>query len=307
MLFKRFIPFLYIILSIIAFNRSSEKSSENNATLSFEAIQGIKFYEVKRAFESGLSFNDLGFQQEPEWILQFLPQDSVAVYSPLKNKMLNFSIYHDHDNYYRFANEWFRTKLITKDSLVFQRLEVKSLRVKDDERSNVFMTFYAEQFIKKLNTTVEELRKPSKADTAFVLKKVKAANTHPLDSNFFFAARQPVQFKSINPQLTVSKVANQDILLNQSRSYDYLYPEYQIKIKEAYQDFSYTFRAIVDEKGKIWVYDFVVFEEDARASRKKVLQGIADVYLMNMMKITPGKTLEIPHASLIYINIKGKK
>lgn len=284
---------------------SNTKTSDN---LSFESVKGITFYEVRRAFENGLSFNDLGFQQEPEWILKFIANDSVAVYSPLKNKMLPFSIHHDHDNYYRFAQEWFRVNLVSKDSLVFQRLEVKSLKVKNDERSNVYMTFYADDYIKnKLKTTVEQLKRPLATDTAFIRKKATAANLHPLDSNYFFAARNPVQFISVNELLIVEKVSNQDKLLNQSKSYDYLYPEYNIIINKAYKDFSYSFSAIVDTAGKIYVYDFPVFDEDLKAGRKRLLQGIVDVYLLNMMQIVPGETLNIPHASLIYISIKGFK
>lgn len=300
--------FLLIIVAINGCQSNKSKATKAPDKLSFDSIKGITFYEVRRAFENGLTFNDLGFQQEPEWILQFLTQDSVTVYSPLKNKMLPFSIYHDHDNYYRFAQEWFRVNLISKDSLVFQRLEVKSLKVKDDERSNVYMTFYADDYIKnKLKTTVEQLKQPHASDTLFIKKKAAAANLHPLDSNYFFAARNPVQFISVNQQLLVEKVSNQDKLLNQSKSYDYLYPEYNITINRAYKDFYYSFRAIVDEEGKIYVYDFPVFDEDLKAGRKKLLQGIADVYLLNMMKITPGKTLNIPHASLINISVKGTR
>ena len=43
------------------------------------------------------------------------------------------------------------------------------------------------------------------------------------------------------------------------------------------------------------------FEE----SRKKVLQGIIDVYLQNWMEIKPGTTLGMPHSTLIMLHVKG--
>jgi hypothetical protein len=39
--------------------------------------------------------------------------------------------------------------------------------------------------------------------------------------------------------------------------------------------------------------------------RKKVLEGIIEVYLQNLLVVKPGTTLGIPHASLITVSVKG--
>jgi hypothetical protein len=304
----RAIASLFLISTIFACQSNSDNKNTNESKkLSFESIKGITFHEVRRAFENNVAFNDLGFQQEPEWKLQFLSNDTIVVYSPVMQKMLPFYIYHDHDSYYRFANEWFSIKSISRDSLVFQRLEVKSLRVKNDERSNVYMTFYADDYItKKLKTNIETLRKPKLSDSLFVRKKTNAANLNPLDSMSFYAARNPVKFIPKAPNIKVEKINRYDKLKNESKSYAYLYPEYNIEIRKAYKDFSSTFSAVVDSSGKVLVYDFLASDDDIKENRMKVIQGIADVYLSNLLEIKPGNTLGIPHASLIYLNVKGK-
>jgi hypothetical protein len=40
-------------------------------------------------------------------------------------------------------------------------------------------------------------------------------------------------------------------------------------------------------------------------SRKKVLEGIINVYLKNLLTIKPGTTLGIPHTSLIMLRVRG--
>src|SRR5690349_18030196 len=53
----------------------------------FDPIIGIKFYEVKRRFSTGLSFNEIGFQQEPSWIIRFKSRDTIEAYSPQFDRM----------------------------------------------------------------------------------------------------------------------------------------------------------------------------------------------------------------------------
>ncbi|QEK51097.1 hypothetical protein FYC62_04965 [Pedobacter aquae] len=286
---------------------SSDKNTVNNSELTFEDLKGIVFHEVRREFKNGLSFNEIGFQQEPEWTLAFQAQDSVDVFSPTMNKMVGFYLHHDHKSYYNFAKEWFSVISLAKDSIVLQRLEVQSLRVKNDVRSNVYMTFYADNYIKnKLKTTVAELRKPSKQDTLFVTERAKQANLHPLDSNYLFAARNPVKFTAISKNISVEKTSTFDKALSQSKSYAYLYPEYEVNISKAYKEFNFAFRVIVETSGKLTVYDFPTFDEDTEKAQRKVFQGILDVYLANMLKIEPGNTLGIKHASLVTLYVKGK-
>lgn len=306
-MFSRLTSSLLLLCVLIGCSSNPKKESNADNDLTFEDLKGIKFSEVKRQFNDGLSFNEIGFQQEPEWVLAFQTNDSVDVFSPTMNKMVGFYLHHDHANYYNFAKEWFGVKLLTKDSIVLQRLEVQSLKIKNDVRSNVFMTFYSDNLIKKLNTSIEVLRKPSGQDSLFVKKRADLTNQHPLDSAYMFAARNPVQFTSINKNATVSKRGANDKLLNQSKSYAYIYPEYDIYINKAYKDFYYAFRAVVETSGKITVYDFPTFDDETIETRKKLLQGILDIYVVNMLKAESGSTLGFKHASLVTLYVKGIK
>ena len=300
---------LFLLFSILILlgctQNKSDATSTGETALSFEDLKGITFHEVRRQFNDGLSFNEIGFQQEPEWTLAFQANDSVDVFSPTMNKMVGFYLHHDHANYYNFAKEWFGVKLLAKDSIVLQRLEVQSLKIKNDVRSNVFMTFYADSYIKKLNTSINELRKPNSKDSLFVKKRADLANQHPLDSTYMFSARNPVKFTALSKNASVSKRGTNDKQLIQSKSYAYIYPEYDIVINKAYKDFYYAFRAVVETNSKITVYDFPTFDEETIETRKKLLQGILDVYVSNMLKAEPGNTLGFQHASLVTLYIKG--
>lgn len=285
---------------------SDSKRERNKTPFSFEEIKGIKFIEIRRAFENGIAFNEQGFQQEPEWILIFQSDTTVKTYSPTRKKMIDFVVTHSHDAVYNFAKEWFRVKKMSKDSLVFQRLQVNAKQVAKDIRSNVYMTFYSEDYIyNKLKTTSDELKKTRQIDSAFVKQKVRLANSKPMDSSLFFAARNPVVFSPNNNLVTIEKVSTVDKLLNRTASYDYLYPEYTVIINPAYKDFAYTISAIVDEKGQLFVYKFNAIDE-FKENRKKVLQGILDVYISKSTTIKPGSTLGIPHATLVVLNLIGK-
>ena len=298
---------IYIILFILltACNSSSKKHSEKNS-FSFQDVKGIKFIEVRRAFKSGIAFNEQGFQQEPEWIVVFQSDTTVKTYSPTRKKMIDFVITHSHDAVYNFAKEWFRVIKMNKDSLVFQRLQVNAKKVAKDIRSNVYMTFYSEDYIIKLKTTSQALQKPRPIDTAFVKKRAKLVNQKPMDSSLFFAARNPVEFTPKNNIVKIKKVSIVDKLANKTASYDYLYPAYTVTIQPAYKNFAYTISAVVDENGKLFVYKFNAIDE-FKENRKKVLQGILDVYISQSAIIKPGSTLGFPHATLIVLNLIGKE
>ena len=298
---------LLLLLFLFACNQKQVKEVDGQNPVSFATVKGIKFIEVRRAFDNGIAFDDQGFQQEPEWIVQFLSDTTVNTYSPTRKKMIHFIVTHSHDAVYNFAKEWFRVLKISKDSLVFQRLQVAAKVVQKDARSNVYMTFYAEDYIKnKLKTSVKELQKPKKLDSLFVKKHAEMVNQNPLDSAHFFAARNPVEFIAKSKLITVQKISNIDKLQNHSASYDYLYPEYEIIIQPAYKEFYYSISAIVDEKGKLFVYRFNAIDE-YRENRKKVLQGILDVYVSQLAKVKPGKTLGFKHSTLVVLDLVGKK
>jgi hypothetical protein len=298
---------ILLLFTFCSCNRNSSKESASKVGVSFEKVKGIKFIEVRRTFDNGIAFDQQGFQQEPEWIVQFLSDTLVDTYSPTRKKMIRFVVTHSHDAVYNFAKEWFRVKKFSKDSLVFQRLQVNGKVVENDIRSNVYMTFYAEDYIKnKLKTTAAELQKPRKVDSLFVRNHAELSNKNPLDSAHFFAARNPVVFTPKSEMINIEKLSNVDKLQNHSASYDYLYPEYRITISPAYKDFAYTISAVVDQKGKLFVYKFNA-DEDYKENRRKVLQGILDVYISHLTIVQTGSTLGFKHSTLVVLDLIGRK
>ncbi|MFI5451499.1 hypothetical protein ACHMWN_05020 [Pedobacter sp. UC225_61] len=282
---------------------------ENN--LSFKDVNGIRFYEVKRRFKNGLSFNEVGFQQEPTWTIEFKAPDTMLAYSPEIARMQGFYLQHDHEKVYNFAREFFRAKVISKDSLILQRLQVngKQIMGDDDERSDVYCTYYTKDYIEnKLHTTIKELQRPSKADTLFIKRLSERTYRNPKNPDTAFAARQPVVFEPKSKFITAKKISTVDELNHRPRSYDYLYPEYEIEILRSYKEFAYNFSVVVDANGKMHLNRLgsIVLPEYLEA-RKKLVQGIIDVYLQNLLKITPGKTLGIPHSSEITLTVTGKR
>lgn len=303
----RYLIFLsFLCVLACACHQSTSKNDPLKREFRFEPIKGIKYYEVRRTFTNGLSFNDLGFQQTPEWAIRFLSDTTVQAYSPTMNKMLDFDLIFSHEGVYNFAREWFRVKSVSKDSLLLQRLEVNAKQVAKDVRSEVYMTFYAEAYIKKLGKTVDDLRKPRLKDSIFVKHRADLVNASITDSSLFFAARNPVEFIPKSDIIHVEKVSTVDKLQNRSASYDYLYPEYTVKIKPAYKDFAYTISAIVDKNGKIYVYRFSA-TDDYRENRRKVLQGILDLYFGRLLTTKPGSTLGYKHSSVVFLNLIGSK
>ncbi|MGN7203553.1 hypothetical protein ACTHQF_04695 [Pedobacter sp. SAFR-022] len=312
--FKTLIYFLAVGLVISACNSTPEKNAkkekkkkEDIKRLDFTPIVGIKYHEVTRRFSNGLSFSDIGFQQEPSWIIQFASNDTVKAWSPQKQIMQSFYFMYDHGDVYNFAGEWFRIKGFSKDSIRMQRLQLTNRVIEKDIRSDVFMTYYSEDYLKKINKTPEELRKPTAADTAFIRKLVARADRNPANADSAFAGRIPVQFTPKSKIISVKKLSTVDRLVGRTESYDYLFPEYRIKIEKAYQDFGYSFTAVVDKHGKIYLNSFRDDMPEYHEQRKKVLEGIIDVYLQNLLIVKPGSTLGIPHSSEITLNVSGKK
>lgn len=309
---------LWIIICLgtilAACNRKPAKESESKkepvivGKQELDAVRGIKYTEVKRRFSNGLSFDTTGFQQEPSWIIQFKSPDTVMAYDPAQKIMQPFYLLHDHSSVYNFAKEWFRFKLISKDSLVFQRLQVTKKEIADDIRSDVNMTFYSNEYIEKvLHTTAEKLQRPTAADSAFIRKLVIIANRNPGNRDSVFAGRKTAELIPKSDMIKVEVVSSVDPLIGRTKAYDYLYPQYRVRISRAYKDFAYEFNVIADEKGKLRLSYFFTNLPEFRETRKKVLEGITDVYLQNLLKINPGSTLGLPHASEITVTVTGKK
>jgi hypothetical protein len=312
--FKTLIYFLAVGLILSACNSTPEKAAkkekkkkEDIKRFDFTPIVGIKYHEVTRRFSNGLSFSDIGFQQEPSWIIQFASNDTVKAWSPQKQIMQSFYFMYDHGDVYNFAGEWFRIKGFSKDSIRMQRLHLTKQVIAKDIRSDVIMTYYSEDYLKRINKTPEELQKPTAADTAFIRKLVARADRNPNNADSAFAGRIPVKFTPKSKIISVEKLNTVDRLLGRTESYDYLFPEYRIKIQKAYQDFGYSFTAVVDQHGKIHLNSFRDDMPEYHEQRKKVLEGIIDVYLQNLLTVKPGTTLGIPHSSEITLNVSGKK
>lgn len=303
MMIKNLVYLLFFVLISSACNRGSKTTNPTLRDFTFEPVKGIRYTEVKRRFKDGYSFNNQGFMQKPSWIIEVVAEDTMSAWSPQKHRMQNFYLQYDHGNVYNFAAEFFKVKHISKDSLVFQRIQVDGKVIASDVRSDVNMTFYANDYIKKLKTKAEELQKPTKADTAFIEKRCATVNNN---TDSAFAATDPVQFISKSKIAKVEKISTVDRSNNRTEAYDYMFPQYIIRIDRAYKDFAYQVAAVVDFQGIIHVKTvYNVLPENAEA-KKKVAQGIADIYLRNLFDVAPGTTLGIPHNSEITLTMIGK-
>lgn len=296
--------FLMLSVLLVSACNNNKNATEAAGRPSFEKIIGTRFIEVRRQFDNGYSFNNYGFQQEPEWVLEFLSEDSVKIYSPFEKKFLHYPVFFDHDSIFNIAREWVKLRHLSKDSLIFQLLQVEQKVVKKD-RSNVSMKFYSKEYLDRKHIDPRELQKPKARDTAYVRALVEKANKYADKPDSVLAAREPVKLISKSPAITIKQSHGVRDIMDPSRAEEYLNPEYSIVIEGAYKDFTHSFSVVVDEKGKMHLGRFAVSEEFVE-SRTRVLKGIIEVYLHKYLTIIPGKTLGIPHASEIMIYLKGK-
>lgn len=275
--------------------------------LPFGDVKGIHFTEVRRIYTNGLKFDKQGYQLEPSWKLYFISDDSVNVFSPKMKRYYGFHVYFDHDSIFNMVDAWFKVKRISADSLILQALRVENKIIEDDdEGSKVFLTFYADRYIRSHRAgKIMEMALPGKKDTAFVKKRSVLVNEKP-DSTF--AAREPVVLKSRSSFVRVEKVKNESTPINEvDDAQDYLAPEYNITIHKAYQGFRYIMYVYVDYKGKMTFRNSVVpLMPEFKATYEQVMRGIVNGYLTRYLDVTPGKTLGIPHTTCILLNIDGK-
>ncbi|RYG09124.1 MAG: hypothetical protein EOO07_24380, partial [Chitinophagaceae bacterium] len=230
--FSRVILAFLVSIFLYACGGSADKTSAAEAGLSFKDVDGIRFYEVKRRFSNGLSFNKDGFMLVPNWVIEYKHPDTMLAYSPEKKGMEAFFLLHDHAKIYNFAREYFRAKVITKDSLILQRLQVEALVVAKGEVSDVNSTYYTKNYIEKvLKTTVGELQRPTKADTAYIKKLAEKTYKHPLNPDTAFAATEIVKMKPNSKNVSVKLIGYADSGAHR-KSYAYMYPEYKIEINK---------------------------------------------------------------------------
>jgi uncharacterized protein YdhG (YjbR/CyaY superfamily) len=301
---KNILRLFFFVLLLSACNSKSKKNDATLRDFSFAPVKGIRYEEVKRRFSSNISFNKDGFMQEPSWIIEVAAEDTMMAWSPQKQMMQKFYLQYDHGNVYNFAEEFFKVKHISKDSLVFQRIQVDGKVIADDIRSDVNMTFYAQTYIKnKLKTTASVLQRPTKADTLFIKKR--SAEVNQTDTAAF-AARVPVQFIPKSKIVKAEKFSSVDKLQKRTSAYDYMFPKYRIEIQRAYKDFAYECLAVVDYTGNMKILTVNGVLPEAAEGKKIMMQGVADIYIRNLFNVIPGTTLGIPHNSEITVMIVGK-
>jgi hypothetical protein len=275
--------------------------------VSFKKIHGIAFTEVRREYENGLGFHPEGYHLEPEWQITFLSEDTVRIFSIVKQRFIKQWVAVDHDSVANIAHSWIRVLKITPDSLRFQVLYVQNQKVDNESKGQIFMTLYSNNYIKNvLHTTAAELQKAPRRDSVYIAQKAKAAI---IDYHKAFAATEPVVLESRVPQLTIEKerVKESDELEDVTLADNYLSPTFNITIHKSYADFNYYMQVIVDEKGILHFIKSLNNMYDGAENRLKVMKGVVDGYLTYYIKTTPGKTLGIPHASYILVRVKGIK
>jgi len=287
-------------------DEKAKKEAEGKRTKNLiKTIQGIKYTEVSRKFNNGLSFSPVGYQLVPEWRISFPSVDSVNIYSPKKGRFLNAPVVFDHDSVFNVAWAWLKLIYLKKDSIKFMVLHVHD-NIIQDEKVHVFMTFYSNSYIKNvLHADTAAIWKPTRKDTLYIKAKTILANKIP-DSAF--AGTDPPVIKSKSKLVTVKKEEVPDEI-DGGKPYDaYLSPTYDVVIRKAYDDFSYSFTAWVDEKGRLTFrksLDLVMPE--FKESTNSTLKGITDGYLTLYLDVKPAKTLDIPHNCIIFLNVQGIK
>lgn len=307
---KKTTTFTPIILLFICFvfTACNQSTQGDQGQPSFKSVMGIRFTEVRRTVKTGVAFNKIGFYLEPSWKLTFVSADSVYIYSPEKKRFFNCPVIFDHDSIFNIAWAWIKVKKVTKDSLKFQVLEVENKQIMAN-KSRLFMTLYSDAYIKNvLHSTAEALQRPTHADTAYIKLKTKQAAQHP-DSAF--AALQPVSLTSKSPAIRVKQMEVQAEPLNDiDIAENYLSPEFNIAITKAYDNFDYSFSAIVDQDGQLHFGKSLIAQDWApefKDAQIRVMTAIMNGYLKHYLAITPGKTLGIAHASKIILHVKGSK
>jgi hypothetical protein len=303
-----FILFLFVLFFAGRCNRGYRKIAEEKERKAAEAehtknliklIKGIHYTEVKRVFDNGMSFSPV------EWKISFPSVDSVNIFSPKKNKFLNAPVMFDHDSIFNVAWAWLKLKYIKKDSIQFMVLHVHDDTIVD-EKVHVFMTFYTNDYIKNvLHSDTLRLWRPGKQDTAYILKKTALAGSI---RDSAFAGTDPPVLTSRSAAVTVKKEAVDDVVEGGAAYDAYLSPTYDIVIHHAYDDFSYSYTAFVDEKGVITFRKSLTYiSPEFLKSTLEAMKGITDGYLKLYVNTTPAKTLGIPHTSIVFLNVTGYK
>ncbi len=279
------------------------KNAKPKQKISFKKVHGIAYTEVRREYSNRLGFNDAGYHLQPEWRVTFLSDDSVSIFSIVLQKFIKQEVIIDHDSVVNVAHSWLKVKQLSKDSMLFQVLYVRSQHI--DNNSNIYMKLYSNDYIKNvLHTTPAELQRAPQRDSLFILQKVKQSVA---DINKAFAATEPVSMQSLSANVTIEKkeLKRANVLTNEFVSDNYLSPEFTITIHKAYADFHEKMQLIVDEKGNLHFAKNLSVIYDDVDNRIKIMKKLVSGYLTYYIKTSPGKTLDMPHPSRIMVDVKG--
>lgn len=276
--------------------------------IDFKPYNGINYSEVSRRQKNGLSFNEYGYQLEPQWKMKFVSDDSVSIYSPTKKAFINFPLTRGYDSIFNAARSWLKVQKISKDSLVLEIIKQKGDSL-DIKGTKVYMRFFADNYVKNvLHSDTSILRHPSRQDTLYIQSLAVKANR---DYKKAFSARQPVELISKSPQVKVTRrTTKPEIENNFDPSDDYLDPTYDIVINKAYKDFYYSFTMYVDDKGGMYygipLIDLGLSGPEFEQAYSRVASGIMDSYFKFYLTVKPGSTLGIVHSSMISVHVEGK-
>ena len=166
------------------------------------------------------------------------------------------------------------------------------------------MTLYSDNYIKnKLKRKIADLVKPSSKDSIFIKEKIELANA---DTSKAFPAHEPAMLKSKSSLLTIKKISASDNDMHDV--FDPFLPEYDITIKKSYKPFNYSFSVVINQEGKLLfrrsrIFIMPEFEERINST----IRGVVNGYLSAYLDTHPGKTFDIPHSTIVFMNVRGVK
>lgn len=302
-----FFLLLIVFLLIQSCNpKNKVKYGGEKDLVSFKPVLKIGYTEVSRRFSNGLSFNEFGYQLEPQWKLHFESNDSVSLYSPEKHRFINYPLTRGYDSIFNVARAWLKVRKMNHDSLVFELLKAYGDTI-ETKGVKTYMTFYADNYIKNaLHSDTGLLKRPSRKDSLYITSLAKLANSDPGKA---FPARQPVSFGSKSSVVTLkTKKAEANFFNNFDTAEDYLDPTFYITVHKAYADFYYSFSVLVDEKGQVHYGEPLIPFTDENYKKNYVhsSKAVLDSYLKFYLRAVPGRTLGLAHASIVSIHVEGK-
>ncbi|QEC75324.1 hypothetical protein [Mucilaginibacter ginsenosidivorax] len=309
MITKTKLPVLLLTLSIF-FNLACKqppivKHNGEKDLISFKPVWGVAYSEISRHTANGLSFTNYGYQMEPQWRINFVSNDSASIYSPTKGKFINFPLTRGYDSIFNTARTWLKVKAMNRDSLKLEIINSYGDTV-DKRGTKIYMTFYADNYIKNtLHTDTAILKRANHKDSLFIKRLSDASNK---DYTKAFAARQPATLSSTSHKVKVKKwIAEGDLLNHFDTSDDYMNPTFDIAITKAYADFYYSFSVYIDADGQMHYNEPLIpfLGQSLKDNYIHQSTAVMNGYLKHYLKVTPGKTLNMLHASKINIHVQG--